>query len=220
MSTSFEGHHLEVELVRHDSRWQINDIRSGGQTTSQPEATRSPQALTGERDEKYIADQIEGWQVYHNTKYGFQISYPNDWVFTEVENDSNQPPIGPECVRLQIMLMPQAWADQLAAGNNDPNAPVIAPFCVEVSLGSMEEYRQAYMEPTRSTSLDLNGTMIVREEEQIADTLRIICYVAIDPSNSQQRITLLDMTSGFPTDSKGMKLSSRLFRKWRAHYNS
>ncbi len=213
VSTSFEGHHLEVELVRHDSHWQINDIRSGGPTSSQLGAANPQQLPTDERDEKHFADQIEGWQVYHNTEYGFRISYPNDWVFTEAENDPNQSPIGPECVRLQVMLMPRAWADQLAIGNNDPNTPVIAPFCLEVSLGSMEEYRQAYMEPTQSASLDLNGTMIVREEEQIADTLRIIRYVAVDPSNDQQRITLLDMTSGFPDRLKGNEAVIETFQK-------
>ncbi len=191
VSTSFPGHAFEVTLTLGGGAWRISGINcTPGRVAPAP--TPEPTAAS-------IPAGEPGGQVYRSEEYGFQVRYPAGWVYKEVRNDPGHPPLGPENIKMVVMFMPQAWADEMAkSGPPDPSAPTIAPFALEVSVGSLAAYRDAYPEPTTATPLEFEGSTAVREVEQVTDTISIIRYVYQSPHDPNLRLTFFDYISGFP----------------------
>jgi hypothetical protein len=193
LGTSFAGHFVQVGLLQVGGQWAISDIRCGVPGPPQEAPTR-PEA--GEIPSSDI--DTARWPVYENGEYGFALRYPADWVYTEHVSSPGQPPIGPENVRLMVLFMPREWADHLArSGPPDPHAPSIAPFSLEVSVGSMEDYRRAYIQPTHSQAVTLGGYAAMLEEEAYSDTARVLRYVVQHPADDTRWLTMIDYTSGF-----------------------
>ena len=198
VETSFPGHAFQVDVVMVDGEWKIADIICAASDEGiAPVATAEPMPTPA------VADSAgtEGWQVFRDDNYGFQLSYPQDWTFVEIE--LRNPELDKPLVRL-VHLLPQAWADQLKTGGPpDPNSPpVIAPLAVEVSIGTMDEYRRAYVEPTHSETVQL-GDYTATLEEYASGEIREIRYILQDPENSDLRVTVRDQLSGFPARVEG-----------------
>ncbi|MBN1890944.1 MAG: DUF3828 domain-containing protein [Thermoflexales bacterium] len=153
-----------------------------------------------------------GWQSYANDEYGFQLHYPDGWTYKEARSEPDQPPIGPANVKLIVMFMPQAWADEMNKGGPpDPNAPGIAPFALEVSVGTLQDYQQAYTPAARSENVAVNGKTLVREQDVISDELSMFRYRFESSSHPDLRLTFLDPISGFPDRRQGNEHTLELF---------
>jgi hypothetical protein len=189
--TSFEGHQFAVDLRMIDGAWKIDGVTCAG---GQPEgiAVDAGEALPAR----------DGWQVFHDTTYGYQISYPADWTTNELE--ITIPELSAPVIRI-VQLLPQAWADQMAAqtGPPDPDAPVtVAPLNVEVSVGTMEEYRRMYYETAIVEEIEIYGLPVIVEKDQPGD-FQVIRYVFQHPANPALRVTVVDYLSGFPGRVEG-----------------
>jgi hypothetical protein len=130
----------------------------------------------------------EDWQVYTDTDYGFQISYPQDWTIKPLSIDN--PELALPIVQA-FALAPRDWEERYE------------PLVVEVSLGSINEYRRLYPEPDRSEVVDMGGYTATIEEHMYEES-RQINYVFQDQRFSDLRVTVLDWTSGFPERMMGM----------------
>lgn len=191
VSTSFQGHAFEVTLTLAGGAWRISGIDCvPGEVPPTPSV--SPTATP--------AGQLPaGRQVYRSEEYGFQVRYPAGWVYKQIKSGQDGPPLGPENIKMMVMFMPQAWAERMDKGGPpDPSAPTIAPFGLEVSVGSLQAYREAYPEPTRATPLHFERGSAVCEEEQVTDTIRIVRYLYQSSRDPDLRLTFFDYTSGFP----------------------
>jgi hypothetical protein len=145
-------------------------------------------------------EMVSGWQVFRDDEYGFQIQYPADWTFQEVE--LRYPELDAPIVRI-IHFLPQEWADQMNAGGRpDPNNPIVAPLSLEVSEGSMEAYRQKYFEPAQSETVEIGGISVVRERD-VAGDYYLLRTIFEHPLNEDLRVTMIDQISGFPMRIEG-----------------
>jgi hypothetical protein len=197
LSSSFPNHRFAVELERVDGVWRIADVHctppqaAGGRETAPTVAapTGAPPVNDGER------------QIYQNAEYGLHLAYPAGWVYEEVTADPSRPPLGPDNLKLMVLLMPEAWAAQ--KGVPDPNGPGVAPFSFEVSVGSMEAYRQAHPEPDESEPVTLNGLEATREVEYVNDELYLVRYMVAWPGIPERRLTVTDAVSGFSERIQG-----------------
>jgi hypothetical protein len=141
-------------------------------------------------------EKLAGWQRFEDEQYGYELQYPADWTFQEVA--LRYPELDKPLVRV-VQFLPKEWAEKLGSGGRpDPNQPpLIAPLAVEVSVGSVEEYRHLYVEPTNSEVLELGGNQVTLEEYASGD-IREIRYIFQHPQSSALRVTLRDQLSGFP----------------------
>lgn len=149
--------------------------------------------------------EIAGWQTFREDEYGFQFRYPQDWTSKELSADGRgmMPEDWP--VEQVMLFFPQAWAERFEqAGPPDPAAPpAVAPIHMEVVVGSDEQFRRAYCEPTRSDVLEVGRLEMVREEDIISSEARQIRYVFQDPDDAQLRVVFIDSLSGFSDRVEG-----------------
>lgn len=196
VTTSFPGHLLEVHLTRADGQWRIDQVYCGAREApfqptlvARPTLTLLPSAGGQAQDEL-----TAGWPVYVNDAYGFRFALPPNWVYAEYRAEPGLPPLGPQNVRLLVQIMPQEWAERAA----EPAGPGVTPFVVEVTVGTLEQFRDANLEPSRSETLQLGGLVAVWEEEALNDVLSLQRYVFQQPEKADLRVTFHDPISGFP----------------------
>jgi hypothetical protein len=146
-------------------------------------------------------------QVFRLTEtdgYGFQLTYPQDWTFKELET---QGPGMPEDWPIErvVQFFPQAWAEALnSSGPPDPTQPpVVAPLSLEVCVGPDEAFRRAYPAPTASERVDMDGATLVIERDQLGEQIQLVRYVFQHPQDPELRIVLIDYLSGFPSRAAG-----------------
>ncbi|MBN1179776.1 MAG: DUF3828 domain-containing protein [Anaerolineae bacterium] len=191
VETSFEGHAFTVALRLVDDAWRIDGV------TCEEAPLADVPVQAGQP-----APVRDGWQIFHDTTYGYQISYPADW--TTIELDITMPELSAPVVRI-VQFMPQALADEMAArsGPPDPNAPaLVAPFNVEVSVGSLEEYRRMYYETSIVEETEINGLPVIVEKDDPGD-FQVIRYMIQHPTTPDLRITVVDYLNGFPARVAG-----------------
>ena len=194
LGTSFQGHVLRIGLEQREGWWQIVDIRCGMGDASPGTAPAA------ERGAKVELAPRQGWLVYRNAVHGFQIEYPEDWTFEELEAQPDQPPIGPPNVRLLVLFQPQQWT-------------LSTPFTLEITEGTWEAYRASQAPPQTSTPIQLGSYPALCEEEQVNESIVIVRYLLEDPRKSQRRFTFLDYVSGFPQRIQGNEESVATFRE-------
>jgi hypothetical protein len=199
--TSFEGHKFTVALQQSEAAWRIiNVICDAGEASPGPTpatvcATVVVLASPPVPEKPSVP---EGWQVYRSETYRFQVGYPQGWVVREAASTEGQPPIGPQNMKLVVMLMPQEWAEQLDAGGPpDANAPVLAPFTLEVTVGSEEEFWANYPEPLAQEDAQLSNATAIRAVEKVSDEISIPRLVFRHPVAKELRVVLTDPISGF-----------------------
>ncbi|NLD45024.1 MAG: DUF3828 domain-containing protein [Chloroflexi bacterium] len=196
VTTGFPGQLLEVHLARTGGQWRIDQVYCGEREAPfrptllpQPTLTRVPSAGGSAQDSL-----TTGWPVYVNDSYGFRFSLPPDWAFAEYRADPGLPPLGPRNVRLLVHVMPQEWAARAA----EPGGLGVTPFVVEVTVGTLEQFRDANLEPARSEALQVGDLTAVWEEEALTDLLSLRRYVFQHPEKGDLRVTFHDPISGFP----------------------
>jgi hypothetical protein len=145
------------------------------------------------------------WQVFTDENYGFQVSIPQDWTFKEMETEG---PGVPEDWPLErnVILFPEAWAERFekTGGPPDPNAPPAAPpVILEVYVGTKEQFRRAYPEPTVEEELEINGLKAVHELEVVSDEVQLMRYVFQDLDDETVRVVLTDNYAGFVERREG-----------------
>lgn len=170
--TSFEGHAFTVALQRVDGLWRMGDVLCGGTEAG--------------------GAQIQGWQVFVDEEYGFQVRFPEDWTYEE----SPPVPLGMEvpdsqkALKRVLFFQPQAW---------DGVAP---PLHIQVTEGTEEEFSRLYVPATSVQNLELNGYAVVKEIEDIGG-MQVIRYIFHSPTDGSVRIVALDYISGFPDRAAG-----------------
>jgi hypothetical protein len=152
-------------------------------------------------------------QLYQNEEHGFQITYPEGWAYRENRSEPDKPPLGPENLVLNVMFMPQEWADAMdnRSGPPGPNTPVIAPFSLEVTVGSLEAFRNTYIEASESERLMINGVPATYEIERFNETLYMVRYAIEHPGRPDVRLMLRDPISGFPDRLPGNEATVQQF---------
>lgn len=101
-----------------------------------------------------------------------------------------------------LMIMPQSVADEMASrsGPPDPEAPPLyAPLFLDVSVASLEEYRQGHVEPEKVEQLLINDQPVNLEYCGYGS----LCYVFQSPTNPDLRVTILDVVTAFPERAEG-----------------
>jgi len=211
---------LTVALRLLDGHWRIDRIACPTAGAGQADQRAEPPAAPPEQppaqeqpvtdaptdgpaiqddspDEGDSVQPIEGWQALRDEQYGFELHYPPDW--TVMELPLTQPEISAPVVRI-VQLIPQEWAEQLNPGGRpDPNAPtIVAPLSVEISVGSEEEFRRAYVGPASSKALEINGCPVMFERE-VAEDFANIRYVFQAPADPRVRVAVVDQIGGFST---------------------
>ena len=137
------------------------------------------------------------WPVISDETYGFQLAYPEDWMYKDLSpQGAGMPDDWP--VERVVIFYPQAWADRFEhSGPPDPDAPPAIPaLSLEVCVGSEEQFRRAYVEPDRSETLTINGLEAIREETGTGNYVTVQ-YVFQDPANPDVRVVLIDNFSKF-----------------------
>lgn len=201
--TSFAGHTFSVLLLRSGNAWQIDDIRCAGANEAQPIPAAATPAVVAAELTSEPAEQIhrapDGWQVYRNEEFRFQVGYPADWVIREEAAVEGQPPIGPENMKLVVMLIPQRWSEQPGGGGApDPAAPVLAPFTVEVTLGTEDAFWAAYPPQAHSEKVRLANSEALSTVEIVTEGISIHRYIYEHPITADLRVALVDPINGFP----------------------
>jgi hypothetical protein len=199
--TSFEGHQFTVALERNGATWTIVDVLCNpGQAESAPtpftaRATAEALVATSATERPAIR---QGWRVYRNETYRFELGYPPGWTARETAAVEGQPPIGPENMKLVVMLMPQVWAEALDQGGApDAEAPVLAPLTLEVTIGTEGEFWGNYPGPlAREDALLLNASAI-RAVEAVSEEITIPHLVFQHPVAADLRVVLTDPINGF-----------------------
>ncbi|MFO7696499.1 MAG: hypothetical protein R6X16_05015 [Anaerolineae bacterium] len=205
MTSDLIGHRWRLEMERYAGEWRIAAI------DCRPEervAVATPTPLvplggkpfpTGESPAPTLEVDSDGWLVYDSAAYGFRFSYPADWTHQEHVSEPDQLPIGPEELELLVMIMPQAWADAMAArsGPPDPEAPAIAPFTLEVFRGDEETLRLNYPQPEQAAAIGLGGGPATREVEVFGEGLSLVRYVVQHPSDPELWLVITDSITGF-----------------------
>jgi hypothetical protein len=188
--TEFETvHDVEVSLHLLDGRWMLVDIECARGEEVVPPQQSLPEATPP-----------EGWDVFRDETYGVEIQYPVEWTPQEVE--LRYPELDAPVVRI-VHFLPQEWADQMnPAGPPDPHNVIVAPLGLEISVGSLEEYRDRYGEPATRETLEINGCTVVREQEALGDSC-LVRYVFEHPTDETLRVTLVDQISGFSARAEG-----------------
>ena len=139
----------------------------------------------------------DNWPVFSDETYGFQLAYPGDWTYKDLDaQGAGMPDDWP--VERVVIFYPQAWAERFErSGPPDPDAPPAIPaLSLEVCIGSEEQFRRAYVEPDRSETLTINGIEMVREESGSGEYVTVQ-YVFQNPANPDVRVVLVDNLSKF-----------------------
>jgi hypothetical protein len=190
--------------------WQISAVSSIDAAVDGTDGTRDTEDAS---DATVEAEQVPaGWQIFRGDEYGYQIAYPADWTFQEL--DILYPELEAPIVRI-VQFLPQEWADEMDPGGGppDPNAPVIvAPLSLEVSVGTMEEYRRMYYETAVAEPMQINGQSVILERDEAGD-FQIIRYLFSHPMDSELRLTLVDNVSGFPARAEGNQKVIDIFQQ-------
>jgi hypothetical protein len=149
-------------------------------------------------------DRPEGWQVYQDETYDFALSYPPDWTIQEVLVDGPGTPDDWPIVKT-LLVLPAEWAAQLEQkGPPDPTRPpVVAPLHIEVCVGPQAQYQRAYAEPDRRETLEINGFAVNVERDVLSDQITLERYVFTHPQDSELRVVLSDMLTGFKERVQG-----------------
>lgn len=217
MTSDLIGHRWVLGMDQVDGAWRIADITCDvGDPVADaplpldtPDPNYTPQASgpetapSGGKGNSAPADMglvpaREGWSLYHNEEYAFHFSYPSDWAIQEHVSQPDQPPIGPDAVKMIVLIMPQAWADAMATqGPPDPDAPVIAPYTLEILRGG-EEALSNYPPATIQEEAALGGEPATRWVEMITDTLSQTRMVVQHPNDPALWLVFMDSISGFP----------------------
>lgn len=205
LSSSFQGHLLEIGLQQIDGIWKISRIQRGsspGEASSAGSASPDGSAMPQPSGASALLDAPEfaNWRIYRNTIYGVQVAYPPDWIYEEVTADPNRPPIGAPDVQMIVFFHPQEWE-------------LNTPFNLELTEGSWEEYRASHIEPTESEALELNGYAAMFELEQITEEISILRYLIENPTDREWRVTFIDYVSGFPDRTQGNEVYVEQFQQ-------
>jgi hypothetical protein len=171
---------ITVQLRLSDRQWRIVDV-----------------VCTG-------ADELTDWLIFRDEEYGFQVKYPQDWTFKELEAKGPGVPDDWPVVRI-VHFYPQLWAEELnSSGPPDPTQmTVVAPLQLEVCIGPIEQYRRAYPEPAKREVREYSGTTMVVEQDALSEQIALTRYVFQDPRNPDQRVVFSDMISGFADRANG-----------------
>jgi hypothetical protein len=170
--TSFEGHGFTVALQRVDGLWRVSDVLCGRVEVG--------------------SVQIEGWQVFADEEYGFQVRYPGDWIYEESPPvpSGMEIPDGLKALKRVLFFQPLAW---------DGVAP---PLHIQVTDGTEQEFERLYVPATSVQNLELNGYAVVREIEDVGG-IQVIRYIFQSPTDRSVRVVALDYISGFPDRAAG-----------------
>jgi hypothetical protein len=194
VGTSFSGHTLQLRLRLEVDVWRIDDV-----LCSPPQQVEGVPGSPLQVESGGVRLTGHDGQIYQNDRFQFQLALPPAWHYQELALSAGGAPPGPPNIYLMILLMPQAWAEGMAASEAaDPARPVLAPFTLELSIGSLDEYRQSYPEPDHSEAVAFNGLPVIREEQHFGGELRIIHYVVAHPADENLRVTFVDPITGFP----------------------
>jgi hypothetical protein len=201
--TSFANHRFTIALVKGRDVWQIEDVKCGGKT--KPEAqlpvageTARPLYTPAAPPTTPTPAIPSGWQAYRSEAFGFQVAYPAGWVVREERSVEGQPPIGPESLKMVVMLMPQEWAEQMdRRGPPDPNAPVVAPYTLEVTLAAEDDFWANYPEQARQEQVILANAQALHTVEIVMEAVTIPRYIFRQPIVSKLWVVLTDPVNGF-----------------------
>jgi hypothetical protein len=174
--TSFEGHTFTVELRQVDRRWKISDVIC-------------PRIETVEAGKE---EPTASWQVFADDEHGFQVRFPENWIYEE------RPPVPPEmevpeelkALKQLLLFEPQGWNG------------TASPLVINVTEGTEEEFGQIYGPATSTEELEINGYAVVKAIEELGE-VRAIRYIFQSPSDETVRIVVIDSISGSPERAEG-----------------
>jgi hypothetical protein len=159
--TSFEGHGFTVALQRVDGLWRVSDVLCAGTEAA--------------------SDLMEGWQVFADEKYGFQVRFPGDWTYEESPPvpSGMEVPDGQKALKRVLFFQPQAW---------DGVAP---PLHIQVTEGTEQEFERLYVPATSVQNVELNGCTVVKAIEDVGG-IHVIRYIFQSPNDGSVRVVALD----------------------------
>jgi hypothetical protein len=204
--TDFANHLIYVGLIEIDGQWKIADITCPGIESS---ASEMPTAVASAMPPLEVPTPVawddagvavpDGWLVYQNQEYGFQVAYPPDWAAVEIpvqRPDGSVPDAEASLVGL-VQLLPQAWAEKMG-GPPDPTVTIYGPVSIDITVGSEEDHRRRYPEPGATETLEING-LVVTVERDTYDDFNVIRYVFQHSENADLRVVVQDFVNGFST---------------------
>jgi hypothetical protein len=176
--TSFEGHAFTVELQEIGDRWAISDVIC---------------ELAGAQPDSPARDvPVDGWQVFSDEEYGFQMRYPADWTYEDVPPvpEGMDVPEGMKALKRVLIFAPQGW---------DGVAP---PLNVDVVEGTEEECARVYAPPSSTESVEIGGRTVVKAVEDLGE-VQVTRYVFESPVDGNVQVVVTDYISGFPERADG-----------------
>jgi hypothetical protein len=170
--TSFKGHAFTVALQRVDGQWKMSDVLC-------------------EFDEVSDA-QTEGWQVFADEVYGFQIRFPAEWTFEEGQLlPPEETPDAQKALKRLLFFQPRTWEG------------VAPPLHIQLTVGTHDEFARLYVPASVSEHLIVNGLGVIREREDLGSGMEVIRYIFPSPTDETVRVVAVDYLSGFPERAAG-----------------
>lgn len=162
-----------------------------------PILTHALETAVFDRPDVSGEDRTAGWPVLSDETYGFQLAHPEDWTHKDLVAQGGGMP-GDWPVQRVVIFFPQDWADRFErSGPPEPDAPPAIPaLSLEVCVGSETQFRRAYVEPSYSETLTINGVEVVREESGSGEYVTVL-YVFQNPANPDVRVLFVDNFSKF-----------------------
>ena len=94
----------------------------------------------------------------------------------------------------------------------------MAPLSIEISVGSEEEFRRAYVGPATSEALEINGYPVLLERDVPGD-FALIRYIFQPATEASIRVAVVDQISGFTTRAAEhadiLPISERIMSTWQ-----
>jgi hypothetical protein len=179
--TLFQSTHTAtVQLQLIDGRWLISDILCDSDVAPPASGSLAP-----------ASESMQAWQIFVDDVYGFQIRYPEHWLFEEGELlPPEETPEGQKALKRSLFFQPQGWDG------------VAAPLHIQTTYGTQEEFERLYVPATATESLTINGYEVVKVIEDIGG-VQVIRYIFQSPSDENLRVVALDYISGFPERAQG-----------------